>query len=88
MPVIIDFENRAAATLAINLMKDSSKLTEELAIGTAWQAYRLSDALKFRGERYQEEVRNAIRDIRSGKLERIEPNAKVMLRAHELLGLK
>ena len=87
MPAPHDFAFFAAATLAIKLMDEVSSLDEGQAIGIAWHAYKDKEApvvdAKFRAERYDDEVRRAILDIRGGRQGRVETPLDIWLKALE-----
>lgn len=89
MPSVQNFTYDAAATLAIDLVNARPKLDERKAADIAWQTYKEDEApgpqSKFQTKRYVEDVMRAIREIRSGRHNRIEPGPHIWEKALEQL---
>ena len=68
-----DWPHRAAATLAIELMKEMPALDEGRAITVAWMAHKKMEiqgpGAKFGAEQYSEDVAAVMQDIRDGRKE-------------------
>ena len=81
---------RAAATLAIDLMKEMPVLDEGRAITIAWMSHKQMESdgpgAKFGLDQYSEEVAAAMLDIRNGRTERVE-NLDARRLARTRLGL-
>ncbi|HZM48755.1 MAG TPA: hypothetical protein VFC14_28325 [Burkholderiales bacterium] len=71
-----DWAYRAAATLAIDLMKEMPALDEGRAITIAWMSHKKMEmdgpGAKFGLEQYSEDVAAVMLDIQSGRKERVE----------------
>jgi hypothetical protein len=71
-----DWAYRAAATLAIDLMKEMPALDEGRAITIAWMSHKQTEIdgpeAKFGLEQYSEEVAAMMLDIRTERAERVE----------------
>ena len=71
-----DWAYRAAATLAIDLMKEMPALDEGRAITIAWTSHRRVETeghgAKFVAEQYSEDVAAVMADIRGERTERVE----------------
>jgi hypothetical protein len=84
-----DFPYRAAATLAIDLIERRPNTDEGVAADIAWRAYKDDEKpgpqAKFRAVRYREDVLTAIRDIRSGRRDRVEPSPTMRQKALQQL---
>ena len=82
---IRDFPYRAAATLAIALMREHPTLNEAEAIHVAWRSYAADDPQAFHVILYDDEVRIAISRIRLG-YPRLDPPSWILQKARQLLG--
>lgn len=85
-----DWEYRAAATLAIDLMKEMPALDEGRAITIAWMSHKQMEidgpGAKFGSEQYSEDVAAVMADVRIGSKERVE-NLDARRAARARLGL-
>ena len=85
-----DWAYRAAATLAIDLMKEMPALDEGRAITIAWMSLKQMESdgpgAKFGSEQYSEDVAAVMLDIRSERKERVE-NLDARRAARARLGL-
>jgi hypothetical protein len=77
---------RAAATLAITLMREHPTLTEAGAIEIAWQCYSSLYPDVFRVVLYNETVQEAMSRILVGNEELVDPPPPVLRKAREILG--
>ena len=71
-----DWAHRAAATLAIDLLKEMPALDEGRAITIAWMSHKKMETdgpgAKFGLEQYSEDVAAVMLDIQAGRKERVE----------------
>jgi hypothetical protein len=87
-----DWAHRAAATLAIDLMKEMPALDEGRAITIAWMSHKKMEidvdgpGAKFGSEQYSEDVAAGMLDIQTGRKERVE-NLDARRAARTRLGL-
>ena len=85
-----DWAHRAAATLAIDLMKEMPALDEGRAITIAWMSHKKGEidgpGAKFGSEQYSEDVAAVMLDIQAGRKERVE-NLDARRAARTRLGL-
>jgi hypothetical protein len=77
---------RAAATLAITLMREHPTLTEAGAIEIAWQCYSSLYPDAFKVVLYSETVQEAMSRILVGSEGQINPPPPVLWRVREILG--
>jgi hypothetical protein len=85
MPAVDDFPYRAAATLAIDLIRENPAIDDRAAIDLAWRVCKSESPTQFHEERYAAEVVRIMQEIRSGHANRIELSPATWEKALERL---
>jgi hypothetical protein len=83
LPSYDDFPFRAAATLAIDLMRAHPDMHESAAIDKAWQAYKQEEhgRVRFIAYEYQQDVSETMEQIRLGRVNRVEASPALRKKA-------
>lgn len=89
MPIMDESAYCIAATLALDLIEARPKCDDGFAAEIAWEIWKHAEApgpdAKFQGPHYLDEVLRAMRDIRDGRLSRVEHSPPALVKALEQL---